>query len=296
MDAMVSRSAIGLMRIVVGLLWLANMEWKRPGDFGLDLQNGLYKYVDSAVRNPVFPPYSWFVENVVLKQYRLFGWITLLIEAALAACLLFGIRVRLAALVGAGLSVSIAMSVLYYDKIYEWPWSYYLMFAIHILLFAVGAGRHLGMDGLSRAGAAVHARAARVLGVIAIASGLLGLYVSRGQSFTAKRGEMFGWARGEMKYLWFNPLSAVLTIAFGIVALAASLGTPQPRQRLLMLVAAGGFALMSLQIIVQWRYNGGGANYTGGVLGSTGANLAWWGGLSASLAICAVRTTTRSTE
>lgn len=43
---------IGLMRIVLGLLWLANIEWKRPSDFGKHLKNGLYKYVAGGVDHP----------------------------------------------------------------------------------------------------------------------------------------------------------------------------------------------------------------------------------------------------
>ena len=72
---------IGAMRILAGLLWLANLEWKRPPNFGRDLNNGLYKYVDSAVRLPVFDPFAWIVEHVVLEHYTLFGWYTLTASA-----------------------------------------------------------------------------------------------------------------------------------------------------------------------------------------------------------------------
>ena len=74
-----STAAIGAVRIVAGLLWLANLEWKRPPDFGRNQKNGLYKYVDGAVAHRVFAPWSWIVQHVVLKQYTLFGWTTLLL-------------------------------------------------------------------------------------------------------------------------------------------------------------------------------------------------------------------------
>ena len=98
-------------------MWLANMEWKRPPDFGRTQKNGLYKYVDAAITNEVFGPWSWIVKNIVLKQYTLFGWSTLLIESALAALLLLGLWTRLAALVGAAISVTIALSVLHYPRV-----------------------------------------------------------------------------------------------------------------------------------------------------------------------------------
>lgn len=272
--ARLSSPLIAAIRILVGLLWLANMEWKRPPDFGQDLQNGLFKYVDSAVRNPVFPPYSWFVENVVLEQYRLFGWMTLLLEAALCVCLLLGYRTAIAALVGAATSVSILLSVLYYDKQFEWPWSYYLMIGIHLLLLAAMAGQHYGLDGLRGRDADAWRRAATTIAGVAIAAGAIGLLVSADGSFTARQGDMVGWARGELKLLWFNPLSALLTMLLGAALLVAV------RRRLdwLGLAVAAAFALMTLQVIVQWRYNQG--NWTGGFLGGTGATMAFWATLA----------------
>jgi uncharacterized membrane protein YphA (DoxX/SURF4 family) len=271
---------IGSMRIVVGLLWLANLEWKRPPDFGLINKNGLYKYVDSAVRNPVFGPYSWFIENVVLKQYRLFGWITLLVEAVVAACLILGLFTRFAALVGALLSVSILLSVLYYDQQYEWPWSYYLMIAIHLLLVATLAGRHWGLDGVLRRDGDARRRAVLVLGAIAVVIGIIGIVVSADGSFTAKQGDLLGWSKGELKLLWFNPLSGIVTAVLGALALTGARLDRRP----LTSIAAVGFALMTLQVVVQWRYNGG--NWTGGVFGGTGANMAFWGMLAVGLATC----------
>ena len=274
---------VGIVRIVVGLLWLANLEWKRPPDFGRDLSNGLYKYVDSAVRNPVFAPYSWFVEHVVVKQYTLFGWVTLLVEAGLAVCLLLGWHTRIAALVGAGMAVNIMLSVLYYDKQYEWPWSYYLMIAIHLALFATLAGDHLGLDGLRAAGAEASRRAIVVLGAVGAIVGVVALIVASDRSFTAHQGALVGWARGELKLLWFNPFSALLTVVLGALAVAGA----WRRLHVLVLAAAAGFALMALQVLAQWRYRKG--DWTGGVLGGTGATMAFWAMLAVGLAVSARR-------
>lgn len=288
LDTKVSGFIIGLMRIVVGLLWLANLEWKRPRDFGLKAQNGLYKYVDSAIRNPVLGIHKYFIQHVVLPHYTFFGWVTLFTEAALAVALLLGWHTRIAALVGAAMTINIALSVLYYDKAAEWPWSYYLMFAAHLLLFAIAAGRHLGLDGvLSKDGAAAR-MAIRVLGGVAIVVALLGFLVARSTGFAAKQGALLGWSRGELKLLWFTPLSALLTLVLGIVSLiAAQLG-----RRELGLVAALGFAVMALLTALQWHVQSDGA-WTGGVLGGTGANMAFWAMLAAGLARCSFRASGR---
>jgi hypothetical protein len=275
------RSVLALFRIVLGLLWLANLEWKRPPDFGEINKNGLYKYVDSAVRLPVFGPFAWFIENIVLKQYRLFGWITLLLEVLLAASLLLGWHTRIMALLGAGLSVNIMLSVLYYDKQYEWPWSYYLMIFGHLAVFAAGAGRTFGLDGLKTRGPASRRNAVTLLGAIAVVVGLLGVYVSRSKGFTDGQGAMVGWARGELKFVWFNLLSAILTVAFGVLAIvAARLG-----RTIGGLIASLGFALMSLQVILQWRYNAKAGVADGGFLGATGGTLGFWAMLAIGLAV-----------
>jgi uncharacterized membrane protein YphA (DoxX/SURF4 family) len=278
-DEKVRNAIIGAMRIVVGVLWLANVEWKRPGDFGKDLGNGLYKYVSSAIDHPVFAPYSWFVKNVVVKNYTLFGWITLLTESMLAVLLILGLFTRVAALVGAGMSVSILLSVLYYDKSYEWPWSYFLMIAIHLLVFATAAGQFWGLDGVKARG--TYKRAATTLGITAVIVGVLGLVVARNIDFAAKQGALLGWEKWELKVLWFNPLSAIVTAVVGVVALAA-LKLHRP---VVLWVASGVFGLMAVQVLVQWRYNRG--EWTGGIFGGTGGTMAFWLLLAIGLAVCA---------
>ncbi len=284
LDERLSGWAIGLMRMVVGVMWLANLEWKRPSDFGLDLQNGLYKYVDSAVRLPVWKPYAWFVENVVLKQYRLFGWVTLLTEIALAALLIIGFKTRWVALLGAGLSISIALSVLNYDKAYEWPWSYYLMFAIHMLLWAVGAGRHLGVDGALRNGQAGATRTWTAIGGLAVVAGFVGWLVARDGDFFAKQGQRVAW-KYETNVLWFNQFSALLTLLLGVMLIAGAVS----KIKALVLIPGVISALLFVQVLVQWRYNKG--QWTGGITGATGPTAALW----LAMAV-AVLTTFRNTE
>ena len=270
--------AIGAVRIVAGLLWLANLEWKRPPDFGRNQKNGLYKYVDGAVAHRVFAPWSWIVEHVVLKQYVLFGWTTLLLESALAALLLLGLWTRPVALLAAANSLAIGLSVLHYPN--EWPWSYYLMIALHVLLFATAAGEHVGLDGVRQRGPDAQRRAMEVLGAVAVVVGIVSLVVVSGRSFTAEQGKLVGWAAGEAKFLWFNPLSALLTAVLGAMAVLSV----RLRRAELAWVAIGGFTVMAVQVVVQWRYRNG--NWTGGLLGGTGANLAFWAMFAVGFAAC----------
>jgi len=84
----------------------------------------------------------------VLPNFTFFGWLVLLVEAALGAFLVIGLATRFWALIGIAQTVVIALSVL--NAPHEWYWSYLLMLLVHVALFATAAGRYAGLDGLLR--------------------------------------------------------------------------------------------------------------------------------------------------
>jgi thiosulfate dehydrogenase [quinone] large subunit len=143
-----ARTVVAAGRIVVGLLWMSNAGWKVPPAFGENGNRDLYRFTSAAVDQPVFPPFSFVVEHVVLPNFRFFGWLVLLVEIALGAFLTFGIATRLWAVVGGVHATVIALCVLRLRG--EWPWSYYLMIVANLLLFATAAGRFAGIDGVVR--------------------------------------------------------------------------------------------------------------------------------------------------
>ncbi len=146
----IARGGVAALRIGVGLLWIQNVAWKVPPDFGEHANTGLYFFTRFAVDRPVFPPYAGFVEHVVLPNFAFFGWMTLLIEAGLGAFLLVGLATRFWAVVGVAQSLAIMLSVL--NAPGEWHWSYYLMILAHVAVFATAAGRSFGVDGVLRPG------------------------------------------------------------------------------------------------------------------------------------------------
>jgi thiosulfate dehydrogenase [quinone] large subunit len=147
-DAALATRGIAAVRVGVALLWIQNLAWKTPPDFGKSTNGGLYNYTRQAIDHEVFPPWAWFVEHVVLPNFSFFGWMTLLVEASIGAFLLIGLATRFWALAGIAQTVVIAMSVLYAPE--EWHWSYFLMLLIHVTLFVTAAGRAYGIDGLLR--------------------------------------------------------------------------------------------------------------------------------------------------
>ena len=131
--------ALTCLRLLVGLMWLENVVWKVPPDFGERGRTGLYFWTHLSVEFQVFKPFSRVIEHVVLPNFTAFGWAVLMVESALAVLLLTGTAVRLAALLGIAQSIAIGLSVA--EAPNEWPWAYAMMIGIHaVLLFAGGRG------------------------------------------------------------------------------------------------------------------------------------------------------------
>lgn len=143
-----SRVTIAAARIAVALLWIQNVNWKRPPDFGRSANRGLYKFTNDAVLHPVVAPFTWLVEHIILPNFVFFGYVTLLVEFGLGAFLLAGLLTRLWAVVGIAQTAAITMSVLNTPN--EWHWSYFLMMLAHFVLLATAAGRVAGLDGVLR--------------------------------------------------------------------------------------------------------------------------------------------------
>jgi thiosulfate dehydrogenase (quinone) large subunit len=158
-----NRALLAIVRIGVGLLWIQNVGWKTPPNFGRgDPPGGLYLSASYAVSHEVLRPYAWLMERFVLPNFTFFGWMVLLVEAALGAFLLIGLATRFWALIGIAWTVVIALSVL--NAPHEWYWSYVLMLLAQVALFATAAGRYAGVDGVLRPGWQLsHSWAARLL-------------------------------------------------------------------------------------------------------------------------------------
>lgn len=289
-------ATVGGVRILVGLLWLANLHWKVPPHFGQDNGGGLYKYVAGTLRHSTFAPYQWLTEHIVAENFTVFAWITLSTETVLATLLLIGYRTRVVALVGAAMSTSIFLSVLYYDRADEWSWGYLLMIGVHLLLAAVSAGNAAGVDGVLTSPPETSGRALRVLGIVAGAVGLLGLVVARSVDFAGRQVALLGSDAGfvsdgtvtrrwELKFLWFNPLWALLTIAGAVLLVVGA-------HRIA--VAWAGVALFATMAIVVF------ASETFLYVRDddrlqrigTASNAAFWAALALAGALCARRAAT----
>jgi len=269
-------NTIGGVRILAALMWLANLHWKVPTSFGENTGGGLYKYIAAGAENAPFAPYQWALREVVLPNFQAFGWFTLISETIVAALLLIGYRSRLVALAGAAMALPIGLSVLYYPQADEWAWSYLMMIGLHLVLWAVPSGDRLGVDGALAGGVARSSRALRTIGITAAA--LLGS--DAGFSDPARDGAIT--RRWELKFLWFNPLWALLTLVGGALLVVGS------KKVVVAYSAAAAFAGMALFAFAQQTFDY--LRDDGAVqIVSTGSNVAFWGGLALAAGLFARR-------
>lgn len=235
------------LRILVGLLWLHNVSWKNAPDFGERSSSGLFKYTSFAVSHPVFPPYSWVVEHLVLPAFTAFGWAVLAAETTLAVLLLTGAWVRLAAALGVAQSLAIALSVAYAPN--EWPWAYLLMIGAHGLLLVSSAGRVLAVDAV-RADIASGRTLGRAWGGLTVLIGLVSVVLSLGDPLAA-RGPGLGSGDLEVSLGAYNLVGGLALLVTGtLLVLAARGGSPR-----LGWTAAALAALAALSLYVQLGFS-----------------------------------------
>lgn len=225
-----------VVRIIAGLLWLANTDWKVPPDFGESTGRGLYGFVADGIEHPVLGPYAFLLETFVLPNISLFGWLTLLVETSLAALLITGTLTRLAAVGGAAQSLAITLTVSRVPG--EWAFAYYLMVAVHLSVLAMDAGRTWGVDALvakrraARADPSTLPAAERSLRIgrriAATALGLLGLFLLITQPFVTSLFPFsrFHGVRGSgLLGLMYLALAALVWLLAGGAAAARTVAT-----------------------------------------------------------------------
>ena len=128
-DRTAARWGPRILVVLAGLLWLSNVDWKVPPDFG-----ALQGFTQAGVDHPVVPGSAWVFTQAV-DNIEIFGWVTLFVEVALAATLLAGRFLRTMGLVGIAVSAGIGLAVANAD--HEWYWAYLLMMGLQLAVVVV---------------------------------------------------------------------------------------------------------------------------------------------------------------
>lgn len=131
-------------RILLGVLWLANLTWKLPPDFGRDDPEGLLYNFELASAHAVGAPLRRLAEDVLIPHFTLFGWMVFLVELAVGLSLLLGLWTRVGALLGVVQSIAITLLVVRAPD--EWVWTYVLLVAMSLVVALTPSGERLSLD------------------------------------------------------------------------------------------------------------------------------------------------------
>jgi len=264
--------AMTVVRVLVGVMWMYNTAWKVPPDFGQAKQAGLFVFTSYAVSNPVFPPYSWVVEHLVLNHFVAFGWAVLASETILAVLMLSGSYIRIACVLGAAQSLAIGLSVARAPN--EWPWSYLLMVAVHLLILFGGAGRYLAVDALrsdrsDRSDRSVGAGLGRFWGVLGGVMGLVAIVLSAFGTPWGPTGANLQLTGLEFGLGSYNVAGGLVLLLAGAAVLAWSLAGSWSKRRWLAWSAAAVAVVAAVALTVQ-------IGFSPPVLGGTAASAAFF--------------------
>lgn len=136
---------LGLTRILYGILWWQQSKWKVPSDdFGRRSGGGLWYWVHQEIQHPTLLAYRDFLVNVMIPNWTLFGWMTLITETFIGATLILGFFTRLGSLVALGMALNITIGIM--SVPHEWVWTYIMLMAFPALFLLTDAGRSFGLD------------------------------------------------------------------------------------------------------------------------------------------------------
>jgi thiosulfate dehydrogenase (quinone) large subunit len=132
------------LRVFMGVLWLSNLSWKLPPDFGRNDPRGLMYSFRQAEQYALSEPLRRLMAHVVIPHFTLFGWQVFLVELVAGVLLLLGWHTRVGAVIG--LLQAIAITVLTVRAPNQWFWGFALFVAVSLVLVVVPCNMRFSVD------------------------------------------------------------------------------------------------------------------------------------------------------
>jgi hypothetical protein len=108
------------------------------------------------------------LDNIIIPNIQVFGWIVWLAEFWIFLSMLLGFLTRLGAIVSIGVSAQLFISLANIPRPYEWEWSYGTIILLSIALLGAVSGRFFGLDAWLRKRLAEPAERGNVLAKIGL--------------------------------------------------------------------------------------------------------------------------------
>jgi uncharacterized membrane protein YphA (DoxX/SURF4 family) len=137
-----------LARFFIGALWWQQSLWKLPPTYtdNPDGSGGLRYWMGEMTKWASTGLQRQFVKDVVLPHFYFFAPQVYFSEVLIAITLILGLFSRLGAFVGALLAINLWLGL--YRSPAEWPWTYFFLIVVQIMLLVQRPGRSLGLDAI----------------------------------------------------------------------------------------------------------------------------------------------------
>src|SRR6266542_4322729 len=132
-------------RIALGGYWLWEQHWKLPPDFGLHQPRGLMFAFQQGIQYPTLGIYKTFLQDVVVPNFYLFGWLVFIGEVTIGTSLTLGLLTKAGALLGTVQAVNLLVAQ---GSTPEGPWIYLAILAANIVVLLTPSNRQLSVDRL----------------------------------------------------------------------------------------------------------------------------------------------------
>ena len=137
-----------LARFFIGAMWWQQSLWKLPPTYtdNPDGSGGLRYWMGEMVKWASTEWQRQFVKDVVLPHFYFFAPQVYGSEVLIALTLILGIFSRLGAFIGALMAINLWLGL--YRSPAEWPWTYFFLIVVQIMLVVQRPGRSLGLDAI----------------------------------------------------------------------------------------------------------------------------------------------------
>jgi hypothetical protein len=132
------------VRVFMGVLWLANLLWKLPPDFGKGDYWGLPRAFRIAREHAFSSPLRSFADDVLIPHTTAFGWVIFFAGLLTGLSLVLGLATRAGAALG--LVQAIAITLLVANAPGEWLFGYLMFILLSALLLLLPVSRRLSFD------------------------------------------------------------------------------------------------------------------------------------------------------
>jgi uncharacterized membrane protein YphA (DoxX/SURF4 family) len=137
-----------LARFFIGAMWWQQTLWKLPPTYtdNPDGSGGLRYWMGEMAKWASTGLQRHFVNGVVLPHFYFFAPQVYFSEVLIAVTLILGLFSRLGAFLGALMAINLWLGL--YRSPAEWPWTYFFLIVIQIMLLVQRPGRSWGLDAI----------------------------------------------------------------------------------------------------------------------------------------------------